>query len=84
MRLKITLIETGYVGLKTGACLAEFGNQVLCFDLDIEKIQVLQKSGIPIYEPSLLGMLQRNVVAGRLNFISNKDIGLEYFSIGRK
>lgn len=71
MRLKITVIGTGYVGLVTGTCLAEFGNQVLCFDLDVEKIQILQNGGIPIYEPSLLEMVQRNVAAGRLNFTSN-------------
>ena len=71
MRLKITVIGTGYVGLVTGTCLAEFGNQVLCFDLDVEKIQILQNGGIPIYEPGLLEMVQRNVAAGRLNFTSN-------------
>jgi len=71
MRLKITVIGTGYVGLVTGTCLAEFGNQVLCFDLDVEKIQILQNGGIPIYEPGLLEMVQRNVAAGRLNFTSD-------------
>ena len=66
--MKITVIGTGYVGLVSGACLAEVGNDVLCLDLDLEKIRVLEAGGIPIYEPGLQDMVQRNVVAGRLHF----------------
>jgi UDPglucose 6-dehydrogenase len=66
--MKITVIGTGYVGLVSGACLAEVGNDVLCFDLDLEKIRVLEAGGIPIFEPGLQDMVRRNVAAGRLHF----------------
>lgn len=69
--MKITVIGTGYVGLVTGACLAELGNQVLCLDLDIAKIQILKEGGIPIHEPGLLEIVRRNVAGGRLNFTTN-------------
>ena len=66
--MKITVVGTGYVGLVTGACLAEVGNEVLCLDLDAAKIAKLQAGGIPIHEPGLEEMVQRNVAAGRLSF----------------
>ena len=66
--MKITVIGTGYVGLVSGACLAEVGNDVLCLDVDPGKIKVLEAGGIPIYEPGLQEMVQRNVAAGRLHF----------------
>ena len=69
--MKITVIGTGYVGLVSGACLAEVGNDVLCLDLDLEKIRVLEAGGIPIYEPGLQDMVQRNVAAGRLHFTTD-------------
>lgn len=69
--MKITVIGTSYVGLVTGACLAELGNQVLCLDLDIAKIQILKEGGIPIHEPGLLEIVRRNVAGGRLNFTTN-------------
>jgi len=69
--LKITVIGTGYVGLVTGTCLAEIGNKVLCLDLDVDKINTLNNGGIPIYEPGLLEMVQRNVAARRLSFTTN-------------
>jgi UDPglucose 6-dehydrogenase len=69
--LKITVIGTGYVGLVTGTCLAEVGNKVLCLDLDVDKINTLNNGGIPIHEPGLLEMVQRNVAAGRLSFTTN-------------
>ncbi|WP_026435366.1 UDP-glucose/GDP-mannose dehydrogenase family protein [Acidovorax sp. JHL-9] len=69
--MKVTVIGTGYVGLVSGACLAEVGNDVLCLDLDREKIQVLEAGGIPIYEPGLQDMVQRNVAAGRLHFTTD-------------
>ena len=69
--MKITVIGTGYVGLVSGACLAEVGNDVLCLDLDVEKIRVLEAGGIPIYEPGLQDMVQRNVAAGRLHFTTD-------------
>jgi UDPglucose 6-dehydrogenase len=69
--MKITVIGTGYVGLVTGTCLAEVGNDVLCLDLDVSKIQTLNDGGIPIHEPGLLEMVQRNVAAGRLHFTTS-------------
>ncbi len=66
--MKLTMIGAGYVGLVTGACFAEVGNDVLCFDLDAEKIRVLESGGVPIYEPGLQAMIERNRTAGRLQF----------------
>lgn len=66
--MKVTVVGTGYVGLVSGACLAEVGNDVLCVDVNPEKIRILESGGIPIYEPGLKEMVQRNVAAGRLHF----------------
>lgn len=69
--MKITVIGTGYVGLVTGACLAEVGNDVLCMDLDAQKINILDQGGIPIYEPGLEDIVRRNIAAGRLRFTTD-------------
>ena len=69
--MKITVVGTGYVGLVSGTCLAEVGNDVLCLDVDPEKIRILEEGGIPIYEPGLLEMVRRNVAAGRLHFTTD-------------
>jgi UDPglucose 6-dehydrogenase len=69
--LKITIIGTGYVGLVTGTCLAEVGNDVLCLDLDENKINMLNRGEIPIHEPGLSDMVKRNVAAKRLRFTTN-------------
>jgi len=66
--LKVTIIGSGYVGLVTGACLAEQGNNVFCLDLDPKKIDILNSGGVPIYEPGLKEMIERNRAAGRLQF----------------
>jgi UDPglucose 6-dehydrogenase len=66
--MNITVIGTGYVGLVTGACLADAGNNVFCLDLNQEKIQQLNEGKIPIYEPGLEPIVQRNRSAGRLRF----------------
>jgi UDPglucose 6-dehydrogenase len=66
--MKITIIGTGYVGLVTGACLAELGNNVFCLDVDHGKIGTLNNGGIPIHEPGLVDIVTRNRNAGRLTF----------------
>jgi UDPglucose 6-dehydrogenase len=69
--LKITMIGTGYVGLVSGACLAEVGNDVLCYDVDARKIAVLNDGSVPIHEPGLPDLVQRNRAAGRLRFTTD-------------
>ncbi|MBL8447379.1 MAG: UDP-glucose/GDP-mannose dehydrogenase family protein [Zoogloeaceae bacterium] len=71
--MKVTVIGTGYVGLVSGACLADVGNDVLCLDLDPEKIRILEEGGIPIHEPGLLEVVRRNVDAGRLSFTTDVE-----------
>jgi UDPglucose 6-dehydrogenase len=66
--MKITIIGTGYVGLVTGACLAELGNDVFCLDVDQKKIDLLNNGGIPIHEPGLEEVVARNRASGRLRF----------------
>jgi UDPglucose 6-dehydrogenase len=66
--MKITIIGTGYVGLVTGACLAELGNDVFCLDVDQSKIDILNNGGIPIHEPGLAEIVARNRASGRLKF----------------
>ena len=69
--MNITVIGTGYVGLVTGACLADMGNHVVCLDVDEGKIRLLNDGGIPIHEPGLEQMVQRNVAAARLTFTTD-------------
>src|SRR5262245_39421780 len=69
--MRISVVGTGYVGLVTGACLAELGNRVLCLDLDAAKITALQRGLIPIHEPGLDELVHRNVAAGRLAFTTD-------------
>lgn len=66
--MKITIIGSGYVGLVTGACLAELGNDVFCLDVDQKKIDLLNAGGVPIYEPGLKELIERNRAAGRIQF----------------
>ena len=71
--MKVTIVGTGYVGLVTGACLAEMGNHVVCLDVNPEKIRILNEGGLPIHEPGLLEVVQRNVAGGRLQFTTDVD-----------
>ncbi len=71
--MKITMIGSGYVGLVTGTCLAEVGNDVLCLDVDAAKIDTLKQGGVPIHEPGLEAMVRRNAAAGRLQFTTDVD-----------
>ncbi|AMG86452.1 UDP-glucose dehydrogenase family protein [Bordetella bronchiseptica] len=66
--MKITVVGTGYVGLVSGACLADMGNEVLCLDTDAAKVAMLREGHIPIYEPGLEDLVKRNVAGGRLQF----------------
>ncbi|WP_301103239.1 UDP-glucose/GDP-mannose dehydrogenase family protein [Propionivibrio sp.] len=79
--MKITVIGTGYVGLVTGACLAEVGNDVLCVDVDARKIDVLKAGGIPIYEPGLEEMVKRNMASGRLIFSTDIEASVHFGEI---
>ena len=79
--MKITVIGTGYVGLVTGTCLAEVGNEVLCLDVDPKKIATLKAGGIPIYEPGLQDMVKRNVEAGRLFFTTDIEESVAFGQI---
>ena len=76
--MKITVIGTGYVGLVSGTCMAEVGNDILCLDVDAAKIKILEEGGIPIHEPGLLEMVRRNVAAGRLKFTTNIKKAVEF------
>ncbi len=79
--MKITVIGTGYVGLVSGACFADVGNDVLCLDVDPAKIKLLEEGGIPIYEPGLQEMVRRNVAAGRLHFTTDGERAAHFGTI---
>jgi UDPglucose 6-dehydrogenase len=76
--VRITIFGTGYVGLVTGACLADSGNQVLCVDIDSAKIERLRAGEIPIHEPGLETLVERNVQAGRLRFSTSAAEGVAH------
>jgi UDPglucose 6-dehydrogenase len=74
--MKIVVIGTGYVGLVTGTCLAETGNNVVCVDCDRKKIDLLNRGHIPIFEPGLAELVARNVSAGRLHFTTDQSAAI--------
>ncbi len=76
--MKITVIGTGYVGLVSGCCLADVGNDVLCLDVDASKIDILNTGGIPIYEPGLEAMVARNKASGRLRFTTDIEAAVTH------
>ena len=79
--MKITIIGTGYVGLVTGACLAEIGHDVFCLDVDPRKIDILNNGGMPIHEPGLLDIIARNRAAGRLRFSTDIEASVAHGEI---
>ena len=85
--MKVTIIGSGYVGLVTGACLAEMGNHVVCLDVDARKIEILNSGGIPIHEPGLQEIVRRNADAGRLQFTTDVEAAvahgtLQFIAVG--
>jgi len=76
--MRITIFGSGYVGLVTGACLADAGNQVLCVDIDQHKIDMLKAGEVPIHEPGLDALVQRNFDTGRLRFTTHAKEGVDH------
>ncbi|TYP76867.1 UDP-glucose dehydrogenase family protein [Aquimarina intermedia] len=79
--MKIAVIGTGYVGLVTGTCLAETGNDIICVDINEEKVQKMRNGIVPIYEPHLDVLFERNIKAGRLSFSTSLKEGVEHAEI---
>src|ERR1700760_3123539 len=71
--MKIAVVGTGYVGLVTGTCLAETGNHVTCVDINEKKVEMMQNGKVPIYEPGLELLFNRNISQGRLTFTTNLE-----------
>ncbi len=69
--MKICVVGTGYVGLVSGACFADLGNLVWCVDKDINKIKLLNNNKVPIFEPGLQELVNKNYLSGRLKFTTN-------------
>ena len=76
--MRVTVFGSGYVGLVTGACLADVGNQVLCIDIDAAKVAMLERGEVPIHEPGLDALIARNRAAGRLQFATDARRGVEH------
>jgi UDPglucose 6-dehydrogenase len=76
--MRVTIFGSGYVGLVTGACLADAGNHVMCVDVDAAKIERLKRGEVPIHEPGLDALIKRNAEAGRLEFTTDAARGVEH------
>ena len=76
--MKVTIFGSGYVGLVTGACLAEAGNHVICVDIDAAKVARLNAGDVPIHEPGLAALMQRNHASGRLEFTTDAARGVDH------
>ena len=76
--MKVTVVGSGYVGLVTGACLADAGNHVTCVDVDADKVATLNAGGLPIYEPGLDAIVQSSSEAGRLRFTTDVEAGVDH------
>jgi len=79
--MNVTVIGTGYVGLVTGTCLADFGHDVVCVDQDVERVASLEAGALPFYEPGLLELLTKNVAARRLSFATDAAAAVRRSSI---
>lgn len=79
--MNITVVGTGYVGLVTGTCFAETGNEVLCIDIDENKVNRMRNGEVPIYEPGLETVFRRNTKQGRLKFSTNLEEGVQHGEI---
>ena len=79
--MKLTMVGTGYVGLVTGACFADTGNDVLCLDVDHKKIDMLRRGESPIYEPGLSQMLTKNIAAKRIQFTTDKSAAYHHADV---
>jgi len=79
--MKVTVVGAGYVGLVTAACLAEGGNEVVCVERDPARVALLQAGGVPIYEPGLAALLERNLAAQRLRFTTRMALGVAHGDI---
>ncbi len=79
--MKVSIFGTGYVGLVTGACLAEMGNHVVCVDVNAAKVRQLERGQMPIYEPGLEAIVQRNRDAGRLDFTTDAQVAVAHAEV---
>lgn len=76
--MRVTIFGSGYVGLVTGACLSDAGNDVLCVDVDAGKIERLKQGEVPIHEPGLEALIRKNAEAGRLRFTTDAAEGVRH------
>jgi len=79
--MKIAVVGTGYVGLVTGTCFAETGNEVICVDIDANKVEKMKNGEVPIYEPDLDVLFERNQRQGRLKFTTDLQSAVDHAEI---